>query len=625
MLIITDLKGNKFVGYAEVKRIRRLNGEREISLSFLSSDINNEFIYDLDFRWIITFKNEDYVVIDPKKQTSDGDNIIVDITAVKKFFVDNSDVRKYDQPQKSLTAAEYFDNLYQGTNKTCNLVDNFYAANVDLSKGQTVQERHNLGLTYYNAEQVISNDSTTVYLYNQVGRELDKVFHEDLNMSSFNIDVSSSGFHTYCRGFGKQKEDGTYITESEYLSPLAKIYGKIDGPPIEDDRFTNEESLRKACEKQVDNSFEISNSFDVTDLKYHGYTTSEINEGDFVWCVSNKLKVKLQLRINEIEETFDVEGELLDAVYTVGNEAITRAYKAQQRSALFEFTASLKGNRKLPKSVLPGAVMYYTNLLNEAKSYFQYLPTGVIGIDENNPLLLIKIKHNGMGISEDGGKSYKTAITGAGIVADVINTGVLNTNLVKIQGTEGHFWIDGDVAKWVDANNPNRYTEITPQGAYFKGGSITIETSSGRKVIMNGYLNRSQTTTLRLPSFRSSSVEVIDDWYATDSTDWSRVESEYVVHEARYFVMSAGINEWGYSMNVNARARLATISDVSNVITTYGMTNGSGYAWIKIDLGEPLDVPQSREIYYEMRTSNGAGKGRMHLGNRFLTDNLPAG
>lgn len=179
--------------------------------------------------------------------------------------------------------------------------------------------------------------------------------------------------------------------------------------------------------------------------------------------------------------------------------------------------------------------------------------------------------------------------------------------------------------KAVDPNNPNRYSEILPTGAYFKGGNVTIETSSGRKVIINGNLNRSQTTTTRMPNFRTVNVEVIDNWYATNSTSWERAESEYVVHEARYFVMSCGINEWGYSMNVNARAKLASTGDLSNTITTYGMSGGSGYGWIKIDLGEPLDVPVSKEIHYEFRTSNGAGKGRMHLGNRFLTDNPPVG
>lgn len=599
MLVVENLKGEQFAAYAEVKRTRRLNGEREISLSFLSSNINDPFIYDIDMRWLIHFDNEAYVVIDPSKSTDEGNNIVTEVTAVKKFFVDNNDVRLYDEVEKSMTAFDYFDSLYRHTNKTVNLVDNFYASSVALSNGQTVQERHNKGLEYYDAEQVISKDSSRVDLYNTVGRELDKIFHEDLNMSNFKWDVSSSGFHTYAKGFGKQNEDGTYVVEEEYTSPLIDIYGKIEGPPIIDDRFTTSSGLKKALKKQVENSYEVSNSFNTVDLQYMGYSTHEINEGDHVWCVSRKLKKKLQLRIIEISETFDVEGKLLNAEYTVGNTAITKAYKAQQRSALYEFTASLKGNRKLPKSVLPGAVMFYTNLLNEAKSSFQYLPTGVIGVDENNPLMLIKIRHNGLGISEDGGKTYKTAITGAGIVADVINTGMLNTNNVKIQGTEGHFWIDGDMLKAVDYDNPKRFTEISPDNITTAGTLTVLRDDGGYPFIVAGKNKIGQRLFGASPTFSSPNVEINGQRFQTSSNQLTTVDAYYFDHFFDSLKAQVAIANYGdtpYTAKIALSGFGGWNKDFSETVTV----NPGGSTYISV--GGYIGIPDGKEkqFYIQM-------------------------
>lgn len=173
--------------------------------------------------------------------------------------------------------------------------------------------------------------------------------------------------------------------------------------------------------------------------------------------------------------------------------------------------------------------------------------------------------------------------------------------------------------------NSSRYTKIDPYGAYFKGGSVTIETSSGRKVIINGKLNRSQTVVPRMPELSSGSVSIVGDWYTTDSTSYVVAHTEHVVHEARYLAAAVAVNQWSYPYAVDVYATVGTAQIASNYHSSYGLGSGTHYGWIVADLGEPLDVPSSKTVQYHMKTRNSASRGRMHLANRFLTDDPPTG
>lgn len=625
-LTVKSLTGQHYTAQAVIDRNRRINGERDITLSFLCNEINNEFIKDIETGWKLNFQGDWYHLFNEKTDEVGNKSF----SGVLDFYFYMNGFWHMDEVEnKSMTVSDAMLPLFDNKDYVLQIIDNFYSNVMSYSKQQNTTERFSYFVDRFNAEYNIPIGTKTVQLRNKIGvTRHDIIIHEDDNLNELSIDVDSSSFCTAIKGyynFQKPKdtskgEEPIPTQEYPYISPMAEKYGVIWGEPIYDERFTTLESIKAACKEKQESTYNISYSIKTNLIG------NPLNEGDYVRFVAPSKNINTYVRVIELKEQFDDELDLIDIEYTFGNENIATAFSKMQYEAIRDVADMMRGKKPIPLSVLPKAIREATAIINAGSTtQFYYREDGTYGYNTENPLGVTRYNANGMGFSVDGGENFQNAITYLGIVATAITSGTIDTNRVLVQGTEGLFYIDGDVAKWTDASNPNRYTEITPQGAYFKGGSITIETSSGRKVIMNGYLNRSQTTTLRLPAFRSSSVEVIDNWYATDSTEWSRVESEYVVHEARYFVMSAGINKWSFSMNVNARAYIPSSNQVSNVITTFGMTDGTGYDWIKIDLGEPLDIPQSREIYYEMRTSNGAGKGRMHLGNRFLTDNPPVG
>ena len=167
---------------------------------------------------------------------------------------------------------------------------------------------------------------------------------------------------------------------------------------------------------------------------------------------------------------------------------------------------------------------------------------------------------------------------------------------------------------------PGSKREITMQNgrATFKYGSVVIENASGRRTIIDGKINRSQTMTPRMPKFQSSEVNEDGSWYRTLSTSYVTAHEEYFVHEARHIRVAMAVHRWGMSGWCDGRMETRS-GKISNYLTTNN-DSGAVYGWLKIDMGEPLDRPVSDSLIYTFKSRNGGQSKRMHLGNRFLTD-----
>lgn len=436
-VFIKDLSGKEYPAIAEVNRRKRVNGQRELSLSFLYAEINKEFMDQLEFGWKVLFDGEWYTITHPGYST-DGDFFAVNVTAILSFFVDLNGYYLQDKAEnRSITPAEYFSSLFQGTPYSYVLVGNFKANTLNYEDNQSKTERFLYGIDRFNAEYKVQGK--VAYLYEQIGSDKDVILHEDLNVNSVRIDVDASGFHTWAKGFGdlpeesESDQEAEYQLEVEYISPLAGKYGMIEGPSVKDGKFVHADALTEAVKKQVENSYLISTEIEAVDLSNNGYLEMVLEEGDRVWLYVSKLNLNQQVRVMEIDEYFDWEGNIIDARYTVGNEGIASRYKTQQYDTLKDFKDILSGRKKIGYDWLPEAIKRAAEIINgNQDSLFQYRAGEIIGINQNNPDGYMRFNTDGIGFSRDGGKTYQTAITYEGIVANAITAGQLNTNNVTV-------------------------------------------------------------------------------------------------------------------------------------------------------------------------------------------------
>src|SRR5699024_9596024 len=118
---------------------------------------------------------------------------------------------------------------------------------------------------------------------------------------------------------------------------------------------------------------------------------------------------------------------------------------------------------------------------------------------------------------------------------------------------------------------PASNREITMENgrARFKYGSIVIENASGRRTIIDGKINRSQTMTARIPKMESSDVSEAGSWYNTSSTSYVPAHEEYFVHEARHILVAMAVHRWGMSAECDGRMETRS-GKISNFLSTNG-------------------------------------------------------
>src|SRR5699024_8714869 len=105
---------------------------------------------------------------------------------------------------------------------------------------------------------------------------------------------------------------------------------------------------------------------------------------------------------------------------------------SQQYNTLSDFRDIQNGKKTLEFNWLPEAIKRASDIINgNLDSHFEYHAGEIIGINKSNPNGYMRFNTDGLGFSRDGGKTYRTAITYEGIVADAITAGTLRGILIE--------------------------------------------------------------------------------------------------------------------------------------------------------------------------------------------------
>ncbi|WP_199427155.1 phage tail spike protein, partial [Thermaerobacillus caldiproteolyticus] len=115
-----------------------------------------------------------------------------------------------------------------------------------------------------------------------------------------------------------------------------------------------------------------------------------------------------------------------DVTYYADQVASTAENNAKQ--------AVQNGEVPIPASAVLGELELANTVLKNANStVFSDQNGNLYFIDPNNPNLVVKITSNGIAVGKNGvNGAFATAITGNGIIADLITSGIINTDLVRI-------------------------------------------------------------------------------------------------------------------------------------------------------------------------------------------------
>lgn len=309
MITFLDEKDIEYGAQVELKVTNGINGEKSISGTIHSND---DVLNNIDKGWRLRFKNEYYVII-YSLPVDLGNVIEVEFDAVHQFFYDFKKSIVHQELNGSNTFAAYIRFIFQDSGYEYRI-----EGQVNAIEKQSFGFKNRLALFNDIIKSTGSEfqvNGKVVRIMPKVGTDLSTIVKKNFNLNELKIEKNINDFVTYKKGYGAwfdEEDHSKGRLEVEYVGVLMTIYGKIEGEPIIDERYTNAENLKKKLKDEVENSYSISVSMDFEDLTKAGYQYEQPVAGDYIMAINDDLKFREKIRIVSFESHYDVAGNLIN-------------------------------------------------------------------------------------------------------------------------------------------------------------------------------------------------------------------------------------------------------------------------------------------------------------------------
>lgn len=308
MITFYDETGKGYGAQVELKTKNAVNGERSISGTIVS---NKQVLSRLDRGWSFTFDGELYKIIYAKPK-DEGKNISLSFDAVHQFFYDFEHSNCYKEFNGSNRFEVYIEAIFKNSG---------YRYVIEAQAGSIRKENFGNASRLKMFKDIIkaaglefSVTGKVVRIVKKVGTDLSTVVRKNFNMNELTIEKNIGNFITYKKGLGAWKDENNHDAgryTSEYESPLAQIYGRIEGEPVTDERYKETGKLLERLKKEVDESYSISVQLDMEDLTQAGYKYTRPRAGDYIMAINETIGFREKIRIVSYESSYDVTGRLL--------------------------------------------------------------------------------------------------------------------------------------------------------------------------------------------------------------------------------------------------------------------------------------------------------------------------
>ena len=308
MITFYDETGKGYGAQVELKTKNAVNGERSISGTIVS---NKQVLSRLDRGWSFTFDGELYKIIYAKPK-DEGKNISLSFDAVHQFFYDFEHSNCYKEFNGSNRFEVYIEEIFKNSG---------YRYVIEAEAKAIRKENFGNASRLKMFKEIIkaaglefSVTGKVVRILKKVGTDLSTVVRKNFNMNELTIEKNIGNFITYKKGLGAWKDENNHDAgryTSEYESPLARIYGRIEGEPVTDERYKETGKLLERLKKEVDESYSISVQLDMEDLTQAGYKYTRPRAGDYIMAINETIGFREKIRIVSYESSYDVTGRLL--------------------------------------------------------------------------------------------------------------------------------------------------------------------------------------------------------------------------------------------------------------------------------------------------------------------------
>lgn len=308
MITFYDEKGNGYGAQVELITKNAVNGERSVSGTILSND---KVLSKIDRGWSFEWDGETYKIIYAKPK-DEGRSLSVSFDAVHQFFYDFDHSNCYQVFNGSNRFEVYIEAIFKNSG---------YRYVIEAEAKAIRKENFGNAKRLSMFKDIIkaaglefSVTGKVVRIVKKVGTDLSTVVRKNFNMNELTLEKNIGAFITYKKGFGAWKDENNHDAgryETEYESPLARIYGRIEGEPVSDERYKETGKLLERLKNDVDNSYSISVQLEMEDLTRAGYKYTQPRAGDYIMAINETIGFREKIRIVSYESHYDVTGRLL--------------------------------------------------------------------------------------------------------------------------------------------------------------------------------------------------------------------------------------------------------------------------------------------------------------------------
>lgn len=339
MINFIDEYGKQHAAIVECQKTKGVNGEKSLSGTIYTND---EILEGIGRGWRLQFEEENYCLtyVNP---IDEGNRIVVEFDAVHEFFFDLRKSVIYSEMNGSNTANAYLQFIFNGSGYEYRLevtIPSFEKESFGM------KNRLDLFKDFISSTGVeFSVNGKIVRILEKIGTNLSTIVKKGFNLNELRIEKDPGSFITYLRGYGAfvdpdDESKGRLIVE--YLSPLAEVFGKLEGDPVIDERYTVANNLIERLKSDVENSYGISVDIDMEDLTRAGYDYDQPHEGDYIMAINKDLGFEQKIRIMSYTTSYDTEGNIIDHDVSCGSDNIIQKKINQENEYRKEVQAGLE-------------------------------------------------------------------------------------------------------------------------------------------------------------------------------------------------------------------------------------------------------------------------------------------
>lgn len=407
--------------------------------------------------------------------------------------------------------------------------------------------------------------------------------------------------------------DEQYKVFADYTSPNAAIFGERHAPPYQSDTITNKDTLIAKLKTLINDKPELSIELEFVVLKDAGYMSEKPRLGDVVPTIYEPLNLDLDLRIMEIED-YPESNAAPKLTLATARRSYAKSVMSYQKSLLDKIFDENSG--KLRFNVYDEAVQRATEALNNSLTQLEYPEgMGIVARDPNDSLRFVALRSEGLGVTVDGGLTFKEAITSNGVTTSLLTAGQIKTNNIQIIGNDDLFYWDGNYLIAINPSDPNKFVRLNSSGLYISRGAMTIERPDGYVVMNNGLLQNDFSLQPTDPSFRNKvTVSEQGVYWSTTESDPQVCAAYFFSHKSRYLKVMIVIHD--VDTGLGSRLSITEIGGGGGTLaqaTRYNETDASATPnpiTLTVDLGTPTG--EQKGVYIRLNTNvGGTARGRV--------------